>query len=53
MRQAANLKGLSLPMLVPGITINTSPTEFTPLRHMRLIRFDGTAWTLFGPVVGD
>ena len=33
MRQAANLKDLELPMLLPGIKINTSPDNFSPIRQ--------------------
>ena len=36
MKQAANIKDLELPMLLPGITINTSPTNFSPIRQMQL-----------------
>ena len=52
MRQAANLKNLELPMLLPGIKINTSPTDFYPLEQMQLARFDGKRWVLFGEVLG-
>ncbi len=51
MRQAANLKDLELPMLLPGVVINTSPTDFRPIEQMRLQRFNGTSWELFGPVM--
>jgi branched-chain amino acid transport system substrate-binding protein len=51
MRQAANLKDLALPMLLPGIRINTSPTSFFPIHQMTLQRFDGKRWVLFGPVI--
>jgi len=51
MRQAANLKDLALPMLLPGIKINTSPTSFFPIHQMALQRFDGKSWVLFGPVI--
>jgi branched-chain amino acid transport system substrate-binding protein len=44
MRQAESLKGLSLPMLLPGITINTSASDFLPIKDMFLARFDGTEW---------
>jgi branched-chain amino acid transport system substrate-binding protein len=50
MRQAANIKNLSLPMLLPGITINTSPTDFYPVEQLQLARFDGGRWALFGPL---
>ena len=53
MRQAANLKDLELPLLLPGIRINTSPTNFFPIRQAQLARFDGKSWQLFGSVLGD
>ncbi|HEV2550480.1 MAG TPA: ABC transporter substrate-binding protein [Stellaceae bacterium] len=52
MRQAANLRDVQLPMMLPGILINTNPTNFRPIRHMQLQRFDGTRWVLFGGIVG-
>jgi ABC-type branched-subunit amino acid transport system substrate-binding protein len=52
MRQAANLKDLQLPMMLPGILINTSSTNFRPIRQMQLQRFDGERWVLFGEIVG-
>jgi branched-chain amino acid transport system substrate-binding protein len=52
MRQAANLRDVQLPMMLPGILINTSPTNFRPIRQMQLQRFDGTRWILFGGIVG-
>jgi branched-chain amino acid transport system substrate-binding protein len=51
MRQAASLKGLVLPMLLPGIKISTSPTDFQPIKQMQLIKFNGKSWELFGPVL--
>jgi len=51
MRQAANLKDLELPMALPGIKINTSPTDFFPVKQYRLARFDGKRWVLFGDVL--
>jgi len=44
MRQAANLKDVELPMLLPGIRLNTSPTDYTPIKQMKLMRFDGRTW---------
>jgi branched-chain amino acid transport system substrate-binding protein len=52
MREAANLHDLQLPMMLPGILINTGPTNFRPIRQMQLQRFDGERWVLFGGVVG-
>jgi len=51
MKQAANLKDLTLPMLLPGIKINTSPTDFFPIEQERMARFDGERWVLFGEMI--
>jgi branched-chain amino acid transport system substrate-binding protein len=53
MKQAANLKGVKAPMLLPGIAINTSPTDFFPIEQMQLEKFDGKAWVLIGKVLGS
>ncbi len=52
MKQAANLKNLRAPMLLPGIVINTSPTDFFPIEQMQLEKFDGKGWALIGEVFG-
>jgi branched-chain amino acid transport system substrate-binding protein len=51
MKQAANLKDLELPLLLPGMRINTSPTNFSPIRQMQLASFDGQSWQLFGDLL--
>ena len=51
MKQAANLKDVEVDMLLPGIKINTSPTDFFPIEQMQLMRFDGKRWKLFGSVI--
>jgi branched-chain amino acid transport system substrate-binding protein len=51
MRQAAAIKDLKLPLLLPGVTIGTSPTDFYPIQSGQLSRFDGAQWQLFGPVI--
>jgi branched-chain amino acid transport system substrate-binding protein len=50
MKQAANLKNLQLGMLLPGIAINTSPTDFAPIKQMQMEKFNGERWELFGPI---
>lgn len=52
MKQAANLKSLKLPLLLPGIVINTSPTDFFPVEQAQLAKFNGKQWELFGEVIG-
>jgi branched-chain amino acid transport system substrate-binding protein len=51
MKQAANLKDLALGMLLPGVVINTSPTDFAPIEQQQLARFNGERWERFGPVM--
>jgi branched-chain amino acid transport system substrate-binding protein len=51
MKQAANLHDFTVPMLLPGITINTSPTDFSPVKQVQMGRFDGERWGLFGPLI--
>ena len=51
MKQAANLHNFTVPMLLPGITVNTSPTDFAPIKQMQMARFDGERWQLFGPLI--
>jgi len=51
MKEAANLHGFRVPMLLPGITINTSPTDFAPIKQIQMARFDGERWQLFGPLI--
>jgi branched-chain amino acid transport system substrate-binding protein len=53
MKQAANLKKLAVPLLLPGITVNTSPTDFYPIQSERLQRFEGETWRLFGEVMSN
>jgi branched-chain amino acid transport system substrate-binding protein len=50
-RQAANLKNLELPLSLPGIKINTSPTDFYPIESEQLMRFQGGTWALFGDIL--
>jgi branched-chain amino acid transport system substrate-binding protein len=52
MRQAANLKDFELGLLLPGVKINTSPTNYYPVQQMQLTRFNGASFDNFGPVVG-
>jgi branched-chain amino acid transport system substrate-binding protein len=51
MRQAANLKDVEVPMLLPGIRIDTGPADFYPIEQVQLIRFDGKTWVRFGEIV--
>jgi len=50
MKQAASIKDLALPLLLPGIKINTGPHDFFPIEQLQLARFDGERWVPFGEV---
>ncbi len=50
MKQAANLHDLQLPVLLPGIVVSTSPTNFHPIRQLQLARWNGKMWERFGEV---
>jgi branched-chain amino acid transport system substrate-binding protein len=51
MKQCANLHGLELPMLLPGIVINTSATDFAPIKQAQMRRFEGERYVPFGPIL--
>jgi branched-chain amino acid transport system substrate-binding protein len=51
MRQAANLRNFEPGLLLPGIAINTSPTDFAPIEQLQLMKFEGQTWQLFGDVI--
>ncbi len=51
MKQAASLKDLMIPILLPGVLVNTSPTNYYPIRSMQLQRWDGKTWVRFGNVL--
>jgi branched-chain amino acid transport system substrate-binding protein len=51
MKQAANLRDFEVPTALPGIKINTSPTNYHPIRQMQLQRWDGKTWVRFGPII--
>jgi branched-chain amino acid transport system substrate-binding protein len=50
MKQAANLKNFELGMLLPGIKINTGPTDFYPIEQEQLAKFSGETWVGFGEI---
>lgn len=52
MREAANLKHFTTPLLLPGMEINTSPTDYAPLEAAQMMTFDGAEWVPSGALVG-
>jgi branched-chain amino acid transport system substrate-binding protein len=53
LKQATNLHDVALPMLLPGISINTSPADYRPIKQMQFEAFDGENWVPTGDVVSD
>jgi branched-chain amino acid transport system substrate-binding protein len=51
MQLVTHLQEVRVPSLLPGITLNTSPTDYNPVKQLRLERFDGHRWELFGDVL--
>ncbi len=51
MKQAASIKDLKVPMLIDGITITTAPDDFYPIEELRLARFNGSEWEVFGDLI--
>jgi branched-chain amino acid transport system substrate-binding protein len=51
MKQVTNLHDLENPVLLPGIKINTGPTNYHPIRAMQLMKWDGKTWVRFGDVI--
>ncbi len=51
MRQAANLKDVEVGTLLPGVRVNTSPTDYRPLEQMQLQRWEGQSWRRFGSII--
>jgi branched-chain amino acid transport system substrate-binding protein len=51
MKQAASMKDLEVPGLLPGIKVNTSPTDFAPISAVQLERFKGETWERFGDII--
>ncbi len=52
LRQATLLEDVHLPMLLPGIAVNTSATDYRPIEQFQFVRFDGRSWVRFGEVMG-
>ncbi len=51
MKQAAGFQKFRVPLLLPGINVSTSPTDFYPIQAVQLERFKGETWDLFGDIM--
>jgi branched-chain amino acid transport system substrate-binding protein len=53
MRQATSLKNVVGSLALPGMSINTSPTDYRINKQMQMMKFNGERWELFGPIIED
>jgi branched-chain amino acid transport system substrate-binding protein len=53
MKQAASLKNFAPDTILPGITINTSATDYAPIKQLQMERFKGEKWDLFGDIISS
>ena len=51
MKQAANLKDFAPATVIPGVKVNTSPTDFAPIEQLKMMRFTNGRWELFGDII--
>jgi ABC-type branched-subunit amino acid transport system substrate-binding protein len=51
MKQAASLKDFAPDTLIPGIKVNTGPTDFAPIEQLKMMRFKNGQWELFGDII--
>jgi branched-chain amino acid transport system substrate-binding protein len=53
MKQAASLREVPLPLLLPGMRVSTDAEDYLPFQQLRLRRFDGKSWVGFGEILDD
>ncbi len=51
MKQATSIDALEVPVLLPGIKVATSSTNYHPIQAMQLQKWDGAKWVRFGEVI--
>jgi branched-chain amino acid transport system substrate-binding protein len=53
MKQFTNMKDMELDLLLPGIVMNSSPTDYRAIKQLQMMRFNGERWEGFGPIITD
>jgi branched-chain amino acid transport system substrate-binding protein len=53
MYQATHMHDVEFPIVLPGIKVNTSPTNYRAYNQMQLVKFDGKRWVPFGEIIGE
>lgn len=52
-KQATNLKGISLVLGLPNASYGNSPEDYNLIRNLQILEFDGEKWTPFAVQVGN
>ena len=53
MKIATNLKGLTGDLSLPGMSMNTTPTDYRANKQFQMMKFNGEKWDLFGNILTD
>jgi len=53
LKQATSLRKLTMPLLLPGIALDTGTNDYQPFQQLQMQRFDGTKWSMFGEIIND
>ena len=53
LKQATNLNKVELDLLLPGITVTTTPTDYRVNKQLQMVKFDGERWQQFGSIITD
>jgi len=53
LERVSHMEEVAVPMLIPAITLNTTPTDYYAIKQMRLKRFDGVRWVPLGAVISE
>ena len=51
LKQATHLKNVELDLLLPGISVTTTPTDYRVNKQLQMVRFDGERWQPFGSII--
>ena len=53
LKQATHLKNVQLDLLLPGISVSTTPDDYRVNKQLQMMKFNGERWEMFGPILED
>jgi len=53
LKQSSHLSHVELDLLLPGITVSTTPIDYRVNKQLQMVRFDGERWEKFGSIITD